>query len=217
MMKQTPWSLKLKPFSSSECLHTQLPVAAQWFARQKNPSIYITPHICKLGPTLSSTLLWWLNTWGHSGLCHPSKTFVALPWTLSNILIFFLATAALPSRANVRDPVLLFLPSSVFMLSYSLALGPSIQLTFAHWRSFPRSFFSILLPGVHCPINAAFILCSCIHVHHHICCLLEPGSPSALYSSLSVTSSLHYLPLPGSLHHQQTTSVVILHFLPCHW
>lgn len=93
---------------------------------------------------------------------------------------------------------MLFLPPSVLLLSYSSAPRPSSQLISAGEEAFPKKklpkiFFRILLPGVHCLINTAFILCSCIHLHHHICCLLEPGSPSALYSSLSVTSPLPYL------------------------
>lgn len=97
---------------------------------------------------------------------------------------------------------MLFLPPSVLLLSYSSAPRPSSQLILAGEEAFPKkkklrkSFFRIFLPGVQCFINTAFILCSCTHLHHHICCSLEPGSPGALYSSLLVTSPLNYLLFP---------------------
>lgn len=126
------------------------------------------------------------------------------PLQHTDIFTHHSSTAIRSKLGSIRDPLLLFLPPSVLLLSYSPAPGPSIQLTLAS---------SVLLSGVHRPINAAFILCSCIHLHHHICCLLEPGSPSALYSFLPATSPLHYLLLPGLLHHHQWWFYIFFHVI----
>lgn len=74
-MKYVPWSLKLKPYSPSDCLYIQFPVAVYW--SRQNPLTCFTLHICKLEPSLPLTLLWWLNKQGHARLCHPFKT---PPW-----------------------------------------------------------------------------------------------------------------------------------------
>lgn len=101
---------------------------------------------------------------------------------------------------------MLFLPPNVLLLSTKTTqlqlTTKTIQVSW-FWlvrkKKLPISFFGILLPGVHCLISTAFILCSCIDLHHHICCFLEPGSSSTLYFPLSVTFPPHYLLFPS--HH----------------
>lgn len=126
----------LKPFSHLTASTLSFQFLCSGLLQKKNPSIYFTPHICKLGPTLSSTLLWWLNKWGHSGLCHLSKTFLALSWMLSNILMISLTTAVLPSGGNKLK--------TLYALSTFKCPPAQLQLStktiqpadFGWWRSF---------------------------------------------------------------------------------
>jgi len=100
----------------------------------KKPIICLTPRICKLGPSLSSALLWWPNTGSLMTLPHFQHLSGSSLNPLQHIDIFTPHSGTATRNKYITARLLPLLPPSASPHhSHSSAQGPSIQLTFAHF------------------------------------------------------------------------------------